>query len=70
MTIQVQVKNLNSRANAIIEVVTVDEYKDSVELGPTHRITLSRGLLAGGQELNVFVTSTQHLEVIERKNDL
>jgi hypothetical protein len=71
MTIHVTIKNEDSRENAVIEVLSTDEYQpyNGVEgLQNTVKYTSSHGLLRGGESKQVYVTSTMSLEVIERQN--
>jgi hypothetical protein len=71
MTIHVKVENLDSRANAVIEVLTEDTYHtifiDGVPLKTTTYVR-SEGLLRGGESLETYLTSTQFIKVIERQN--
>ena len=71
MTISVTIKNEDSRANAVIEVISTDSYhpkdKDGNVMFSTIR-TQSEAVLAGGESKQVYVTSTMKLEVIERQN--
>jgi len=66
MTIHISIKNEDTRANAIVEVISTDEYISGVK--PIVRFTKSEAILAGGETAEVYVTSTMKLEVIERMN--
>jgi hypothetical protein len=71
MTIHVTIKNEDSRANAVIEVLSVDSYTGRVANGdplPSQVYTTSQAILKGGESVKVYVTSTMKLEVIERQN--
>jgi hypothetical protein len=70
MTIQVRIRNEDSRANAVVEVVSTDEYKprNQDEVFPIQRHTVSQAILRGGESKTVYVTSTMSLEIIERQN--
>jgi hypothetical protein len=71
MTIQVTIKNEDSRTNAVIEVLSTDTYSGFTSEGnakPTHVHTVSQAVLKGGEEARVYVTSTMTLQVIERQN--
>lgn len=70
MTIHVTIKNEDTRENAVIEVISTDEYRgySNDPLHPTTRHHQSHGLLKGGESKTVYVTSTMSLEVIERQN--
>jgi hypothetical protein len=72
MTIHVTIKNEDSRANAVVEVLSTDEYTPIPLEGPhalTRRHFKSEGLLRGGESKTVYVTSTMSLEVVERMNE-
>jgi hypothetical protein len=71
MTIHITVKNEDSRANAIIEVLSIDTYSPYTTLDgplPTKEYVKSEAILRGGESKQVYVTSTMHLEIIERQN--
>ena len=71
MTISVTVKNEDSRANAIIEVISVDTYLPKDKDGnphSSHIYTQSHALLKGGESKQVYVTNTMSLKIIERQN--
>lgn len=71
MTIRVTVKNEDSRANAVIEVLSTDTYRPynregNVMFSSVH--TQSEAVLKGGESKTVYITSTMKLEIIERQN--
>ncbi len=71
MTINVSIKNEDSRANAIIEVISTDTYRPYDREGNVMFSTVrtqSEAVLKGGESKTVYVTSTMKLEVIERQN--
>lgn len=72
MTIHVTVKNEDSRANAVIEVLSVDEYKGwpsvNGDITPTVRHFTSQAILRGGESKQLYLTSTMKLEIVERQN--
>ena len=71
MTIHVIIKNEDSRANAVIEVISTDTLLPKDKDGnpkSSHIYTQSHALLKGGESKQVYVTSTMKLEVIERQN--
>lgn len=71
MTISVTIKNEDSRPNAIIEVLSTDQYQaqDRDTVYPTRRAFQSEAILRGGESKTVMLCSSKSLEIIERRND-
>jgi hypothetical protein len=76
MTISVTIKNTDSRQNAIVEILSTDEYQYHLPFDTqgnpvlTRRSTSSHGLLRGGEEKTVMLCSDRKLEIVERMNEV
>jgi hypothetical protein len=71
MTIHVTIKNEDSRANAVIEIIKIDDYRPADRVGTpaqSIRTFTSEGLLKGGESKTVMIYHDNKLEIIERQN--
>ena len=64
MTIKIRIENTDIRPNAVIEVSTISEYNDPIDLTRRERITSSMHV-QNGDSIEVYVHKNQKILITE-----